>query len=382
MDDKTLSIFAVGDVFVDIEEGLSAFRHVTPILKTGDIVIGNCEGVYTDRPALTPTVRHPMIAPIAQAHGLGDAPFHVLTCANNHILDAGYAGLSDTLAELDRQGIATTGAGADIDQALRPIVSDVKGRRVAFLAVASVFPTGYHARENRPGLAPLRIETHYAIPDRTFWEPGVPPIIETCAVREDLERLESAIAAARQVADLVIVSCHWGNSSLYEVVQDYETRYARHIVDSGADAVLCHHHHSLRGMEFYNAKPIFYGLGAFVHHFTEFHPSAAQAEKQRADYGKFAHGPREGFPLFPFHPDARMTGIALLQFGPDSDLATGLIPAMVLPDGSTKPYRAGDPDAGPVVEYFEKSTRTIGNGVVIERSCYGDWDFLAFRSLK
>jgi poly-gamma-glutamate synthesis protein (capsule biosynthesis protein) len=371
MDDQ-VSIFAVGDVFVDIEDGPSAFHHVRELFDQADIVVGNCEGVYSDRPSAPPTVRHAMTAGRSRANGLGAVPFHVMTCANNHILDGGYDGLADTLETLEAQGIATTGAGAGIHEALRPAVIERKAVRIAFLAVSSVFPVGYEARGERPGLAAIRVRTFYSAPDPTFWEPGVPPIITTMPVQEDLDRLGEAILAARTRADIVIVSCHWGNSSLYEVVQDYERRTARIVVDLGADAVLCHHHHSLRGIEFYRGQPIFYGLGAFVHHFSHFNPSEAHLISSRRVYGDHAHGPREGFPLFPFHPDARLTGIATITARRGGIVGLGFIPAVVLPDGCTKPCLADSPQAAQVIGYFRRLTAGLGSSVIITEARRGD----------
>lgn len=378
--DEVISIFAVGDVFVDIENGASAFRHVGGLFAEADIVVGNCEGVYSDRPSPPPTVRHPMTAPRARAGGLGSVPFHVMTCANNHIIDGGYVGLVDTLDELGCQGIQTTGAGAGIREALRPALIERNGIRVAFLSVASVFPVGYEARGERPGLAAIRIRTFYSAPDPTFWEPGVPPATTTIPMQEDLDRLGEAIAAAGSQADLVIVSCHWGNSSLYEVVQEYERRTARLVVDMGADAVLCHHHHSLRGIEFHEGRPIFYGLGAFVHHFSHYNQSEANLISSRRIYGDHAHGPREGFPLYPFHPDARLTGIATITARKDGIVGLGFVPAVVLPDGSTAPCASGSPQAEQVIDYFRRLTSDLGSDVTVTETTHGDWASLEIRN--
>lgn len=366
-----VSIFAVGDVFVDVDDGAAAFRHVREVFKQADIVIGNCEGVYSDKPSAPPTLRHPMTASRRRANCLGSVPFHVMTCANNHIVDGGYEGLAETLETLRSQGIQTTGAGTNIQEAFRPAVIEHKTTRIAFLAIASVFPVGYEAREHRPGLASVRVRTFYSAPDPTFWEPGVRPLISTIPVQEDLDRLKEAICSAREQADIVIVSCHWGNSSLYEIVQDYERRIARLIVDLGADAILCHHHHSLRGMEFYNGAPIFYGLGAFVHHFAHFNPSPAQLAEAREIYGDYAHGPREGYPLYPFHPDARLTGIVVLGIRQRTILEVGFIPAVVLPDGSTQPCEAGSHQATQVNDYFRRLTSTLNSGALICEQRFG-----------
>ena len=74
-----------------------------------------------------------------------------MTCANNHMIDGGYEGLADTLELLRGQGIETTGAGMDIDEATRPAILERAGVRVAFLGFCTVYPVGYEARASGPG---------------------------------------------------------------------------------------------------------------------------------------------------------------------------------------------------------------------------------------
>ena len=112
---------------------------------------GNCEGVYSDRPAKAPSHKHFSGAPRARGDFLGAVGFDVMSCANNHMIDGGYAGLADTLELLRGQGIQTTGAGADIAEATRPAILERGGMRIAFLGFCSVYPVGYEAREQRPG---------------------------------------------------------------------------------------------------------------------------------------------------------------------------------------------------------------------------------------
>ena len=67
-----LSVFAVGDVFPDMPgRAAEVLRPLTPLLSQADIVFGNCEGVYSDRPAPAPTHKHFMTAPTASGRGLG-----------------------------------------------------------------------------------------------------------------------------------------------------------------------------------------------------------------------------------------------------------------------------------------------------------------------
>jgi hypothetical protein len=369
----TVRLFGVGDVFPNAGDGRGAFRHLSPLLRKADLVVGNCEGVYSDRAYPVPSHKHPMIAPRARGKALGEAPFHLLSCANNHAMDGGFEGLSDTIELLAAQGIAVTGAGQDLGQATAATILERDGTRIAFLGFCSVFPVGYEARPARPGIAAIRVRTFYCEPDRNFWQPGLPPTIFTEPVAEDLETCARALERAREAADVVVALCHWGDSSRLEELQDYELRLARYIADHGADIVLCCHHHSLRGVEFRGRRPIFYGLGSLVHHIRI--PAMAPEEAARRRGGGAANTPAGSaeFPLFPFHPDARMTGIATFDVAADGSLTTGFIPAMILPDGSTEPLSPDDFRAGVLADYLERITRERGFSTKFSR---GQWEGL------
>src|SRR5579875_445753 len=138
----TITVFAVGDVFPNASDGGAAFRPLQPLLRSADIVFGNCEGVYSDRPAPSPSRKHFMGAPRARGEMLGQVPFHVMTLANNHMIDGGYVGLEDTIGLLRAQGIATCGAGEDIDAATTPTVIERGATTVAFLASAACSRSG------------------------------------------------------------------------------------------------------------------------------------------------------------------------------------------------------------------------------------------------
>jgi poly-gamma-glutamate synthesis protein (capsule biosynthesis protein) len=381
MADERVTVFAVGDVFPDLPDGRAAFRQLTPLLRTADVVFGNCEGVYADRPSKSPTHKHYGVTARERGSMLGEVPFHVMTLANNHMIDGGYEGLAETVELLRGQGIAATGAGMSIGEATEPAILERNGLSVAFLGFCSVFPHGYEARETRPGLAALRVRTHYSDPDPNFWEPGIEPLVGTEPFAADVQRFREAIAAARGRADFVVVACHWGYSSWVEVLQDYELELARDAVMHGADAVVCHHHHSLRGIELRDGKPIYYGLGALVHHFASFHLTTAERAARRARHGErssWVDG--EELPLFPFRADAQRTGIATLELGPAGTIEAGFIPAQILADGSTEPLRADDPRATGTADYLERITRQSGLSTAFERGERDGFMYLTARA--
>src|SRR5207244_1166869 len=139
--------------------------------------------------------------------------------------------------------------------------------RIAFLAYASVFPIGFQARAHTPGLAPMRAYNAWREQFPTYYYPGIAPVITTVPDQGDLARLDEDIQCARERADVVVASFHWGDYSCPFRLTDHETRTARHCIDHGAHMVVGHHHHALRGMEWYQGRPILYGLGHFVFDF-------------------------------------------------------------------------------------------------------------------
>ncbi len=335
-------------MFNGLPDEWTAFRHLSPLLATADVVFANCEGVYSDSPERAPNRKSFHAAPPAAAGALARVPFHVMTLAANHVLDAGYSGLQSTMAVLHGQGIATTGAGEHLAAALTPALLDRGGRRIAFLGFCSVFPVGHEARPDRGGLAPLRVHSHYAPPDPNFWDPANDPLVTTTPDPADLANFRAAIATARETADIVIVGCHWGYSPLIrdhmftarnrmgkrqwrDSVADYEVQLARDAIDHGADAVICHHQLNLRGVGFHRGKPIFFGMGMLVQHFHE-------ASLHRMFGGDPA------YPYMPFTPDHLHSGIAVLDFDDHDVMTVGFIPALIEPDGSTRPLTANDPE--------------------------------------
>ena len=124
-------------------------------------------------------------------------------------------------------------------------------------------------------------------------------------------------------------------------------------------------------------KPIFYGLGALVHHFESFETTAEDRAARQARFGdRSSMVADETFPLFPFRADARMTGIATFDIAADGTTATGFVPAMIMADGSTEPLRPDDPGSTDVVEYVERLSRQSGFDTRFIRAERNGWMLL------
>jgi poly-gamma-glutamate capsule biosynthesis protein CapA/YwtB (metallophosphatase superfamily) len=189
--------------------------------------------------------------------------------ANN--VNYGEAAISASIATLDRLGVAHTGAGANLTEARRPAIVSRGGLRFGFLQRSSVYwPTNHEATCNATGIAVLRAHTAYQVPMHKIRSdippmnrPGLPPVILTWADPVYLRWLREDIAALREQADVVVMSCHWG---LGKEVLAYMTEIAHAAIDAGADVVIGHGPHHFLPVELYRGKPVFYGLGSFSFH--------------------------------------------------------------------------------------------------------------------
>jgi hypothetical protein len=351
----------VGDVLINRDEPREVFSEVREVLEAPDILFANLESAYTDDPHPVPGAVSEVWAPAHNLDAYVDAGFNVMSLANNHILDVGYEAMLQTRARLRSTGIQTCGAGDCLEDARRPPILEVNGLHIAFLAYASVFPLGYEARANTPGLAPMRAHNVWRDPYPGIHVPGKRPIVTTIPDEADLANLAEDIRNASAVADVVITSFHWGDYSRPFVLTDHETRTARFCIDQGADMVVGHHHHALRGMEWYRGKPIMYGLGHFVFD-LRFEWSEAFKKDLTQLLGSsgnpYMTAPREGWPLLPMHEDMRMTVMAWASATREGMEEIGVLPCRLTPDGRVHPLRLDSPESAQVVAYLEKCNQT------------------------
>lgn len=350
----------VGDLMVDRDRPADPFHAAREVLSVPDILFGNLEAAFTDNPHPAPSGATPLFPRASNLDVFPEVGFDVLSMANNHIVDAGHEAMLENRARLRSKGVATCGAGANLTEAREPAIVVRNGIRVAVLGYASVFPMGYEARSNVPGLVPLRAYDFWRCAVDNYHAPGTPPRAQTIPDDGDLARAADDIAKARALSDLVVFSVHWGDFLRPYHLTDHETRTAKWAIDQGADIVVGHHHHALRGAEWYRGKPIFYGLGHFVFDLklqlsAEATAMFAELRKVAGDYAVF---PREGWPLLPMHPDTRMTVLAWAQATASGVTEIGILPCMLRPDGSVEPVDATSDEGLAVAEYLKRCNET------------------------
>ena len=225
---ETVDLIALGDVSLVCREGQDPFEHVGAFLRAGDLLFGNLEAVLSDAgPATEKEVT--LCVPPRQVEYLKRTGFDVVSVANNHILDCGPQGLSQTLATLREQGIRFVGAGDRVSPQGYEII-ECKGLRLGFLAYC----------EN--GVADL--------PAGVFVNRISRPVI--------LEQLHGL----KPQCDIVAVSLHWGIEYAYYPSPE-QIELARDLIRNGAALVLGHHPHVVQGFEQIGAGLIVYSLGSF-----------------------------------------------------------------------------------------------------------------------
>lgn len=373
-----LCLAAVGDVFVERPDPGAALTGITPLLRAADLVFGNFEGVLTDDHAAVPGASSAQITSPANASGVG--VFDVLSLANNHAMDAGRGGLVDTTAALSALGVRTVGAGRDLAEALSPIVIDNGTTRVAILAVTAVLQHGSEARDNIAGVAPLRADDCYLPPYPGVGCPGVPPRVVSILDERDWERLAGAIERAKRDATTVVVSAHWGDHTRPWVLTDHERLCAELMVDAGANLVIGHHQHILRGTEFQSGVPVWYGLGHAVFDVPRLADeladngvdvSALTAEQRASLFGEYGIYPRPEQPSFPFHPIARRTVVAVADLTADGVSRCGVVPCLIDHDGVARPVPPDSADWPPFVDFLTECQTRAGLGARVVAA--SDW---------
>ena len=221
------------------DSGRRLFAGVDSLLK-GDLVVGNFEGVLSDsgesaKCAPKSTICYAFATPTWLAARLKDAGFTHLNQANNHANDYGVDARIETASVLRNLGLTPYGP---VDMvAITPVVRNGEYMLVGVVGFAT-YPHAYNLL--------------------------------------DLAGSAEIIREVRPLVDVLVVTFHGGKEGKTAVrtpsVPEFLAKeprgnlrkWARVVIDAGADAVVGHGPHVLRGVEFYHGRPVFYSLGNFV----------------------------------------------------------------------------------------------------------------------
>jgi len=276
-------------------------EDVVAILSEADLFVLNLECCVSERGERWPDPLKPFFfrAPPQALDLLRHLGVDCVTVANNHALDYGRLALMDTLDLLSEAGVATVGAGRDVQQARRSVIIESKGFRLRVVGLTD-HPQDYQAGIGTPGVA--YADLRHNVPDWVF---------------------ESM---AHGDADAVLVTPHWGPNMTSHPVPHVQ-RAAQVIAESGATLVAGHSAHVFHGV----SGNVLYDLGDFID-----------------DYAVDSH----------FRNDLGM--LILVDLGPDGPVRLEAIPLAL---DYCRTRLAGGKEALWVRERFRKACAELGTEV-------------------
>ncbi|WP_413249266.1 CapA family protein [Sinomonas flava] len=356
---SAVTVAAVGDLVLDEPDPAFYLAAASPVLAAADVAVGHLEVPHSDTDVQASTDVPAPAADPGAVKELAVAGFDAVSLAGNHIADAGPGGLLDTVRHCRDAGLATAGAERNLAEARRPAILTRNGLRIGLLSYNCVGPRDSWAASQKPGAAYVKVLTHYELDSAT---PGGPPTVYTFTAPESQRQMEGDIAALRREADVVLVALHKGIGHTPAVLADYEVPLAHAAIDAGADVVLGHHAHIMRGIEFYRGRPIFHGLGNFATVTRALTPDGDSEERAawaRRRVEMFGFSPDPAMPAYPFHPESRNTAIALCRFEGRELVSAGFVPCWI--DDDARPVPQGRTDTGErVAAYIEDITKRAG----------------------
>jgi poly-gamma-glutamate synthesis protein (capsule biosynthesis protein) len=169
--------------------------------------------------------------------------------------------------------------------------------------------------------------------------------------------MSDEVAQLRADDTVVVVALHKGIVHTPARLAPYERAVAHAAIDAGADVVIGHHAHIVRGIEFHRGKPIFHGLGNGCVVTRALSPEgddparAAWALKRRRLFG---FTPDPAYFLAPFHPQAVNAMLGRVRVADDGSLQAGFFPVYV--DAPGRPRIATQEEAPAIMRYLETIT--------------------------
>ncbi len=214
--------------------GRGLFEKVDSILNAADLTLGNLEGTLLKGGVCSKQIKkgrcYAFRTPPDFANNLVHAGFDFMNLANNHMNDFGYNGIVSTVKALTDVGIQSGGPYEKIGQ------FEIDSLKIAIVCFST--------------------------------SPNTHTIF-------DIEQAQQSVAELAKVNNIVIVSFHGGGEGLnYLHTRDTSeyflrsprgnvVKFARAVIDSGADFVWGHGPHVPRAIEVYKDRLIAYSLGNF-----------------------------------------------------------------------------------------------------------------------
>ncbi|MDE1925022.1 MAG: CapA family protein [Patescibacteria group bacterium] len=225
---RLVTILAFGDIMLDraVRQDIDAygpsypFKKIAPLLKGHDIVVANAEGVFTGNASIASFSALEFTFATSTLLVLKSLGFTDLSQANNHALNFGWSGLTESRSAIAAARMQSFGDPEN--KSPGPVYETVRGTTIAFVGYDQFSADGGEASSSL-----------------------------------------AAIKEAKRVGAFVIVYPHWGEE-YNDGTTTLQTVLARTFVDAGADVVIGSHPHVVEPIETYKGRAIFYSLGNFI----------------------------------------------------------------------------------------------------------------------
>lgn len=230
-------------------------QRVKDVLAGFDITFANFECFISETlesPELTDPGALDFLTRPQFVPAMVDAGIDAVSMANNHAVYShsgwGLPAFQDTYTYLTQGGIPVFGAGMDLDQARAPWIGEWNGVTVAIIGIDGI--TGNLDYPDSPGVV------FNAGSQATADHGGTNPL--------QMDTITADIANLAGQYDIVIPFFHMSDQYIWTPAS-WAIETAHKAIDAGASLVISSHPHTIQGMEVYNGKPIFHGIGNFVY---------------------------------------------------------------------------------------------------------------------
>ena len=225
----SLKIILTGDILLDRGVRRVIEHHgvdhlfsdgIDSVFRSAQVVVGNleCPATKIEAPVFKRYIfrGEPEWLTVLQKHGITH-----LNLANNHSIDQGREGLIDTKKNITTAGMTPIGAGENMEEASEPVLLASEPRNIWLV----------------PSLR-LALENYAYLTDKP------------CVSQEPMDSLLSRVYHLRQTDStaVIIVSLHWGGEHALQPVARQRLD-AHQLILAGADAIICHHTHTLQTIE-------------------------------------------------------------------------------------------------------------------------------------
>lgn len=191
-------------------------------------------------------------APVALLEGLKASGIKIVSFANNHVMDQGWPGFTETREHLKEEGLIFAGSGDTAAQGWQPVFTEANGIKVGWLGMTRWLNGNRNPeKEDEPHV------NFFPYPNDSGGAPGA-----------DEAKVLAAVKAARAQCDFLVVSIHWG-VEYAPAPRPEDVDMAHKMLEAGASVIVGHHPHVLQPIETYKTQDgrnavIFYSLGNFL----------------------------------------------------------------------------------------------------------------------